>query len=83
MTDELFTVPESLSPREKWIRKHGVTTELDVSLDIASGETEYTATHPKAQRFENGTTTEFAIDELAIKLVQFGIPHWTTDPDCQ
>lgn len=51
--DELFSVPENLSPRLKWMREHGITT------------TKTTVTVEKdAVRAQCGNKTEISENEL-------------------
>ena len=78
MTDELFSVEESLSPREKWIRNHGVTTEK--RFDSKDGPW-WEANCPAAKCKCDGTTEREAIDNLAAFLAKQGVPCWRTDSD--
>jgi hypothetical protein len=67
MTDTLFDIPETPSPRLQWLRKH------DIRIHCDSEEThEFTAwTLPDVSGY--GSTEDEAIADLAKKL---SIPLW-------
>ena len=62
MTDELFTIPESKSPRLVWMEANGVTTEYCPEL------LEWCAGDRSLSAFGYGNTELDAVTELAIKL---------------
>ena len=71
MTSDLFTLPETPSPRLAWMRRHGIETATDLIEWIAwqpcAGEPDVEATGP---------TEDDAICELAKKL---GLRLWNEE----
>lgn len=69
MTDELFDIPETLSPKESWKRQHSITTRIDDrGAWIAS----------IGQMEEKGDEENQALFRLASRV---GIPLWITIPN--
>ena len=65
MSDELFTIPESKSPRLKWQDEHGITC---VETDLDLPENRWQAMHADTQTIVRGPTREDALASLALKL---------------
>jgi hypothetical protein len=74
MTDELFAVPESLSPRLRWMRRHGITTRRNDITETPSANWE--AYQACSGDWEPGDTEHDAIANLAEAL---GIRLWNEE----
>jgi hypothetical protein len=68
MTDELFQIPETLSPRLRWMREHQVTTTKEAE---PSGDLWTAWVFPDTSGY--GATEDDALADLAKKL---SIPLW-------
>jgi hypothetical protein len=83
MSDDLFQIEETLSPRLAWMKRHGIkTSHVPVSSDTEdelSGEEvlpwmAYTGVaYSLSPKHAFGETEEGALINLAIR---FHIPHW-------
>lgn len=74
MTDELFTIPESLSPKRKWINEHAIVIVPGYDNTWEDGEIyPFMATIPGHDEYFGGTE-----DEALIRLANaLNIPLWT------
>ena len=71
MSDELFEIEEeSLSPREKWIRKHDIT----VGTVQIGGATNHLAAYKDLA--ESALTKDEALHRLATKMAHFHSIEW-------
>ena len=73
MTDELFSVPEQLSPKEAWKRKHQITTTLKAD---APYDTQWRACCPSIMTICHGPTEAEAFDNLVSHMVKLGFKDW-------
>lgn len=74
MTDLFPDQEETLSPREKWKREHGVTT-LKLTIPSPYGK-DWEAASSMHDTVCNGDTADEALDNLAAHLAKRGIPGW-------
>jgi len=65
MTDSLFNLPESKSPRLKWQDYHGITC---VETDLDLPENRWQAMQATTKTIVRGPTREDALAEIARKL---------------
>ena len=70
---ELFEIPESLSPRERWVRRHHITIECQ-TVDGQDAE-RWTARY--GPTVTEAPSRDEAIWRLARQLeADYGIPNW-------
>lgn len=78
----LFPVPESLSPRRAWMKRHGVTVYFSADFEEQgpwfawSKEDENTDGYPKSGHCSEGETADEAAANLALRK---GLKLWNEE----
>lgn len=75
MNEQLFDLPETLSPRLAWMQKHDIATEANCK-DV-HGQTVPWLAHQRLRAEASGSTETEALQKLATCL---RIPLWNEPP---